>query len=146
MLVYRFVSIAKTLCNYQEKVGEIIMLYANEWIAIAVLAFIGAFCLNLVLRGSGPARARLPGKLRYIFVTMVMVFFLLPAPVPNYPGVYAPAFVVFVFESVFQSNGQANESQGILVLGLGGGSIIGLLALVVFRSKNNRGTDKVAAD
>ncbi len=117
------------------------MPYANEWIAIAVLTAIGAFCLNLLLRGSGPARARWPRKLRYIFVTLVFVFFLLPAPVPSYAGVYAPAFVVFIFESLFQSAGQPNESQGILVLGLGVVSIIGLLALVVFRAKKTQSSD-----
>ena len=116
------------------------MPYSNAWIAIAVLAVIGAYCLNLLLRWSRPARARGPRKLRYIFVTLVFVFFLLPAPVPNYPGVYAPAFVVLIFESLFQSSGQPNESQGILVLGLGVVSIIGLLALVVFRSKNTQGS------
>ena len=113
------------------------MPYSNAWVAIAAFAFIGAFCLNLVLRGSGPVFARWSRKVRYIFVTLVLVFFLLPAPVPNYSGVYAPAFVVFVFESLFQSSGQANESEGILLLGLGAVGIIGLLALVVFRSKNN---------
>lgn len=114
------------------------MPYSNAWIVIAVLAVIGAYCLNLLLRGSRPARARWPRKLTYIFVTLVFVFFLLPAPVPNYPGVYAPAFVVFIFESLFQSSGQPNESQGILVLGLGVVSIFGLLASVVFRSKNTQ--------
>ena len=121
------------------------MPYANAWIVIAVLAVIGAFCLNLLFRGAGPARARWPRKLRYIFITLVFVFFLLPAPVPNYPGIYAPAFVVYVFESMFQSSGLPNESQGILVLGLGGVSIIGLLALVLFRSKDKKSADQTHA-
>ena len=118
------------------------MPYPNAWIVIAVLAVIGAFCLNLLLRGAKPAHARWPRKLRYIFVTLVFVFFLLPAPIPNYPGVFAPAFVVYIFESLFQSGGQQNESQGILVLGLGGVSILGLLALVLFRPKKPKNTEQ----
>ena len=116
------------------------MPYSNAWIVIAVLAVIGAYCLNLLLRGSRPSPQRWPRKLRDIFVTLVFVFFLLPAPVPNYPGIYAPAFVVFIFESLFQSSGQPNESRGILVLGLGVVGIIGLLASVVFRSNNTQST------
>ncbi|MEZ7818900.1 MAG: hypothetical protein ACI883_001548 [Candidatus Azotimanducaceae bacterium] len=118
------------------------MPYSTAWIVIAVLAVIGAFCLNSLLRGAGPGPARWPRKLRYIFVLLVFVFFLLPAPLPNHAGVFAPAFVVYLFESMFQSNGQPNQSQGILLVGLGGVCVLGLLALLLFRSKQKIDEDK----
>ena len=78
------------------------MPYSTAWIVIAVLAVIGAFCLNSLLRGAGPGPARWPRKLRYIFVLLVFVFFLLPAPLPNHAGVFAPAFVVYLFDQLLR--------------------------------------------
>jgi hypothetical protein len=39
---------------------------------------------------------------------------LVPAPIPNFPGNYAPAFFVFVFEAVFQHGGKPRVAAIIL--------------------------------
>ena len=35
-----------------------------------------------------------------------MAAMVVPAPVPDFPGEYAPAFVVVIFEGLFQSDGE----------------------------------------
>ena len=39
---------------------------------------------------------------------------LLPAPIPDYAGYYAPAFVVVIFEGVLQSDGEPRLALMIL--------------------------------
>ena len=55
--------------------------------------------------------------LRTTLRCVVAGWLLLPAPVPNYPGQYAPAFVVALFELVFQKEGQPAQALQILLLG-----------------------------
>ena len=117
------------------------MLYATAWRVIGASAVIGAYCLNLLIKGTRRSRAGSPRKLRYIFVALVFFFFLIPAPLPNYPEVFAPAFVVFVFEFLFQSNGSPNESRNSLIVGLAAVTLIGLFSLFAFRSKRKLHAD-----
>jgi len=49
-------------------------------------------------------------------VAAVLLF--LPAPVPNFSGYYAPAFLVLVFEAVLQRNGQVAVAGSILFGGI----------------------------
>ena len=117
------------------------MLYATAWMVIGASAVVGAYSLNLLIKGTRRSRAGSPRKLRYIFVALVFFFFLIPAPLPNYPEVFAPAFVVFVFEFLFQSNGSPNESRNILIVGLAAVTLIGLFSLFAFRSKRKLHAD-----
>jgi multisubunit Na+/H+ antiporter MnhB subunit len=111
------------------------MLYATAWMVIGASAVIGAYCLNLLIKGTRRSRAGSPRKLRYIFVALVFFFFLIPAPLPNYPEVFAPAFVVFIFEFLFQSNGSPNESRNILIVGLAAVGLIGLFFTLCIQVK-----------
>ena len=51
---------------------------------------------------------------------MLNVFFLIiPAPIPNHQGYFAPAYVVFIFETFFQIKGSSTISGQVLILALG---------------------------
>ncbi len=95
--------------------------YINIW-GIAALA--GVACLGFFFL--------LTRRVSSLFVRTLLrclgaVWILLPAPVPNYPGNYAPAFVVWVFEGVLQSDGEPLLSIQILLW-----SSLAVVGLVVF--------------
>lgn len=95
--------------------------YINIW-GIAALA--GIACLGFFF-----LLTRRVGSLfvRSLLRCLGAVWILLPAPVPNYPGNYAPAFVVWVFEGVLQSDGEPLLSIQILLW-----TSLAVVCLVVF--------------
>ena len=97
------------------------------WQVIAVAAAVGAVALWATFWWLLPARTRFGGIWRWSLVALVLVFFVMPAPVPNYAGVSAPAFVVMLFEALFQTSGEPEESMRRLIVG---GAIITAMALV----------------
>ena len=54
----------------------------------------------------------------FLLSTLVLVFLTIPAPIPNYQGYFAPAYVVFIFETFFQIKGSSKMSVQILILAL----------------------------
>jgi hypothetical protein len=65
--------------------------------------------------------------LRTLLCWLVPVLLIVPAPVPDFAGNYAPAFVVVVFEAFFQQDGDATVALGwllgavcLVVAGVGG--------------------------
>ena len=54
------------------------------------------------------------------FLMSMLLFVLLtvPAPIPNYEGYFAPAYVVFIFETFFQIKGSSKMSAQVLILAL----------------------------
>ena len=105
--------------------------YINAW-GIAVLAGIACLAFFFLL-------TRRVGSLflRILLRCLGAVWILLPAPVPDYPGNFAPAFVVWVFEGVLQSDGDPLLSLQILVWA--SFAVIGLVSLWYFlfgRHKN----------
>ena len=91
--------------------------YDLAWIVVVVFAVLGAIGLYR-LASNIPLGFRIP------LVTTVVALFTLPAPVPRFEGEFAPAFIVFVFELLFQIDGQPNFAGGVLVVG-------GVVTLVV---------------
>lgn len=65
--------------------------------------------------------------LRTLLRCVVAGWLLLPAPVPGYPGQYAPAYVVGLFELVFQKDG--DPEAALTILGFGTLAILLLLAI-----------------
>jgi hypothetical protein len=57
---------------------------------------------------------------------------LVPAPVPEFPGHYAPAFIVLVFEGLLQADGQSFPALVILLV-----TALVIAALVVYRSQRS---------
>ncbi len=83
--------------------------YMNAWIiaAVAGIACLGFFFLLTRRIGSL--------YLRILLRCLGAAWILLPASVPNYPGHFAPAFVVWIFEGVLQSEGDPLLSLQILL-------------------------------
>ena len=51
-------------------------------------------------------------------LSVLAVLLLLPAPHPGSEGTYAPAFVIALFEGVFQASGQPTTALRLLLAGL----------------------------
>ena len=54
----------------------------------------------------------------FLLSTLVFVFLTIPAPIPNYQGYFAPAYVVFIFETFFQTKGSSTISGQVLIVAL----------------------------
>ena len=54
----------------------------------------------------------------FLSSTLLFVFLTVPAPIPNYEGYFAPAYVVFIFETFFQIKGSSKMSAQVLMLTL----------------------------
>ena len=88
--------------------------YPIAWLAIGIAGTIGAWCLNALLRRSGSSRSLVGRSLRLATVAVIFVTFTLPVVVPNAPDVYAPAFIVLLFETSFQSQGDPANAMRVM--------------------------------
>lgn len=88
--------------------------YLWAWVVLAASALLGLFALQRALRGL--FGRRLTGAL----TLLLLVWLLVPAPVPGYEEYYAPAFVVFAFEWLFQQQGNPRPAGLILAAGTAG--------------------------
>ena len=95
--------------------------YTLAWIAAAVSVVLGLFALHRVTRGLGWARAKL------VMAVLLAVWLLVPAPVPGFEGRYAPAFLVFAFEWLFQQAGHPRTAGMILA----GSTVLALAGLLL---------------
>ena len=91
--------------------------YDIAWVIVVAFALLGAVGLYRLFL-SQALSFRIP------LTATVLVLFTLPAPVPRFEGEYAPAFIVFVFELLFQIDGMPNFAGGVLLVG-------GVSALVI---------------
>lgn len=71
------------------------------------------------------------------------ILMLLPAPVPGYQGEYAPAYIVALFEAVFQQDGE--PLQAFIILG-GGVLVVTILLLGWALLRPRRLTGAAASD
>ena len=90
--------------------------YDIAWVVIVIFGLLGAFGLYRLL-------PNLRMLIRLPLVAVVLALFLAPAAVPRFEGEFAPAFVVFIFELLFQIDGEPGPAGLILVIAV----IIGLL-------------------
>ncbi|MFU8816440.1 MAG: hypothetical protein ACNA7W_13905 [Pseudomonadales bacterium] len=106
--------------------------YVWAWIIVVVAAPLALYALLRATRGMPLAATR------HGLAWLVAVWLLLPAPVPNFPGHYAPAFLVFGFELLFQQAGDPRPAGLILAVGSALTLVVLLLwALVRGRAKRN---------
>ena len=75
-------------------------------LAAALLAFVGIWILTR------PLGSRF---LRIWLRALSLALMLTPAPVPNFEGHYAPAYIVALFEAAFQLQGQPAQSLKLLL-------------------------------
>lgn len=80
------------------------------WTIVLVAAAIGTLGLFYLTR-----EFTNPG-LQLLTRLLVPVWLLVPAPVPGFPGSYAPAFLIAIFEALFQVDGQPGQSLRLLLL------------------------------
>ena len=91
------------------------------WLVIAAAGLFGSGFLFYLTRGIRAA------SLRWVVRVLPLLLMIVPAPVPNYPGELAPAFVVLTFETLFQANGEPQTAAMILLATLLIGAALGLL-------------------
>ena len=84
--------------------------YDLAWVVVVTFALLGAVGLYKLVPNMVPS-------FKVPLVATVLVLFLLPAPVPRFEGEFAPAFIVFVFEYLFQIDGEPNFAGGVLLVG-----------------------------
>ena len=98
------------------------------WWVIVGAALGGAATLYYLLR-------KLSNSLiRNVFIGLVLTFFVVPAPLPDYPDEWAPAFVVCMFEAFFQIDGQPATSLRILLIAMAlVAALIGLAHVLIAR-------------
>ncbi len=97
------------------------MQYLVAWIVV-LLAGLGGLVGVYVLTRSIPALFP-----RTLVRCLIVVWMLIPAPVPNFAGQYAPAFVVLLFEWLLQTDGDPSVAIRILVAATL--AVIGLVSL-----------------
>ena len=98
------------------------MAYLDVWTFVMAAGLLGALGLYFLTRG-------LTSRwLRLVLRWLPPVILLAPAPVPEYDGHFAPAFVVLIFEGLFQSDGQPGTALAILVVAV----VVTLGALLVW--------------
>ena len=102
------------------------------WTIVVVAAAIGTLGLFYLTR-----EFTNPG-LRLLTRLLVPVWLLLPAPVPGFPGSYAPAFLIAIFEALFQVDGRPGQSLRLLVLA----STVVILGVVGWRLVLHRRTSQ----
>ena len=83
--------------------------YSIAWLIIVAAAASGVIALYLALRSFSNS------LIIKLILVLAVVFFVVPAPVPEYPGQLAPAFVVCIFEAFFQIDGAPMVSLRILL-------------------------------
>jgi membrane protein DedA with SNARE-associated domain len=92
--------------------------YFLAWMLVVLFA--------AALLGSVWGLYRYSGARRWMALVLPAVFVLLviPAPIPDYPGFLAPAFLVALFEWAFQEQGKPGVALRMLGIGLVGGVVL----------------------
>jgi hypothetical protein len=85
------------------------MSYTYAWLVVAGAGLLGSLGWFVLTRNIANTR------LRAVLRLLPPVLMLVPAPVPGYEGQLAPAFIVFLFESLFQAEGEPLIAAAILL-------------------------------
>jgi hypothetical protein len=100
--------------------------YIAAWSIMALLTPLAAYGFLRATRG-------LPLLwLRRALAVVVASWMLVPAPIPDFPGNYAPAFFVLIFEGVFQHGGRPRVAAIIMAMATLA-ALVGMLLLVLMR-------------
>lgn len=104
--------------------------YGWAWIIVVAMVPVGLFALARLTRGLDFPRSK------WLAGTLIAVLLLLPAPVPGYEGHFAPAFLVYTFELLFQRPGEPRTAG--LILAAGAVAAIGLALLTGSLARRRR--------
>ena len=92
--------------------------YSSAWLVIVAASLVGALCLNSLLKRIGGIRSVAGRSLRWALVMTVLAAFTLPVALPNAEQINAPAFIVLLFESSFQAQGDPAQARRMMLAGL----------------------------
>ena len=92
--------------------------YPNAWLLIALASGLGALCLNSLLAALNLGRSAAGRSIRFAVVAVVLGAFTLPAAVPGTEQVFAPAFIVLLFETAFQAQGSPGRAISVMLIQL----------------------------
>ena len=113
--------------------------YPLAWLIILVMAATGTVAMFFLTR---PMR---PGLFRTLLRVSPGILLVIPAPVPGYGGQLAPAFVVLVFEGLFQRDGNVFGAFAALAVGvalaLGAGLVLERFRSAPDGEKNSQNTE-----
>ena len=113
------------------------MPYLVPWIVVGVaglLTVVGVYGLTRPMTGR---------FWKSLLRSLSLVILLLPAPVPGFDGQYAPAFIVLLFEAVFQPEGQPMQALKLLGAGV---LVVTVLVCTGYLFTRNRGAEADAED
>lgn len=96
------------------------MNYTYAWLVIAAAGVLGSLGLYFL------TRSWRPGVLRSVVRITPLLLMVVPAPVPNFDGQFAPAFIVLLFEGLFQGEGKPLPALFILLAALAFGVLVGI--------------------
>jgi len=114
--------------------------YTIAWVVVLGMAGLGSIALFALL---GNIKNNL---VRVLIVVLSATVLVVPAPVPGYDDQLAPAFIVYLFESMFQTDGHPQTSLRVLLLSL---SLVGVLVVLgfwVYRLINNGSRRQLDSD
>ncbi len=87
------------------------MAYSTAWLIIVAAGCVAVVAVYMMIRRVTS------GYLRALVCALILAMMLTPAPVPEHPLNYAPAFIVAVFEGIFQASGNPGVAMRLLVAG-----------------------------
>lgn len=88
------------------------MALTTAWLVVLGAALVGTLALIFLTRPLAPGLVR--SLVRWLPAPLLIV----PAPLPGHDDFYAPAFVVAIFEWLFQGDGHPGPAFRILLLTL----------------------------
>ena len=102
--------------------------YALTWVIVILFGLAGAFILHRLLD-------RMSWLIKAPVLGATLGLFVVGAPVPRFDGYFAPAFIVFIFELLFQIDGRPNAAGGILLLATMLGALVAWVIAVVLNKR-----------
>lgn len=110
--------------------------YEIAWLVAGVAGLLGTLAMVFWTRHLAS------GWLRHCLCVLPVLLLLVPTRIPDFPGNYAPAFVVAIFEALFQVDGQPVAAARMLLLAL----VVGLLIVLVLGRLSRTTTAQSASD
>ena len=105
--------------------------YDLAWLLVVLFGVLGAFGLYRLFLGWS-LLFKVP------LVATVFAIFVLPAPVPRFEGEFAPAIIVYVFELLFQIDGQPDTAGAILLIGGVSALVVGVVVATLLNRRLRR--------
>lgn len=105
------------------------MSYAGVWVVVVAMAGLSAGAWYMLMRSHASiyVRALVPAAW--------LALMLVPAPIPGFAGNWAPAFVVLIFEGLFQAEGEPWLAFRLLMAGMCLAVAVVSLTLLILRRR-----------